>query len=282
VFSDKIVESKPEVETEPRPLVSTILLLPSATVKAVQSLLIASKTNQRIMKTSDSSSRRGLSEAMGFQFRSALLISACAVAFGVRTEAAVIRVDFTSKVTFIQGGGVFGASPSLGDLVTGFFTYDMTAPDLNPGDPAKGIYRTGRMAVTVDGKLFENEFVPEVVVHTAKEFEYSVFGIGTGDITGNSNELTYLVDGVSTGPGSFFFDFRTFATPLTADELPDPQSLLLFEVSQFAVAQEDGILDRFIIFDDLQTLEARIIPEPTTLSLLGLGSLALVMRLRQK
>ncbi len=184
--------------------------------------------------------------------------------------ADVVNVEFTSTVNFIQNLPMFGISPSVGDVVTGSFSYDSNALDLELTDPEKGVYRTGHLSVTISGTTFTNQMTPSASVLDNGPPGNDLVSFVTGTLPGNDD---ILVDGVPE-EGRIFLGFLEPVGALTSDELPNATILNSLSVAQFHVHDPDG--NRLVTFGNLRTFTA--VPEPSALTLSLLPVLLLAFR----
>jgi hypothetical protein len=166
----------------------------------------------------------------------------------------LIRVDFTSKVTYVQAAPVLGLTPAIGDLVSGYFVYDPAAPDTDPGDPSRGIYRTGEASISIGGSTIASTAAPTAVVFDIGPPGNDLFGIAAG-VSQNGSPL--LVDGIPSNDSYLALSFTQPVGALSSDRLPNPFPVGMLEISQFNVVQDKpGFIDGVLIYDDLQSIAA--------------------------
>jgi hypothetical protein len=200
-------------------------------------------------------------------------------------EAVQVRVDFTTKVDLVQNQGVIGISPNIGDVATGFFTFDTTTPDENLTDPTRGVYHSGSMSVTIDGVTFTNDALPELSVASfpsppAPSPGY-LFGVTAGS---GASQPDILVDGVQLAGAQIAFNF--FEPPpagTASDSLPFPWPAGLV-VQQFSIIGPitDPFNQPIIEFSSFPSISVTPAPEPSTLILAALGGVALLMMRRRR
>lgn len=190
-----------------------------------------------------------------------LAVSLAIVQFHNIAVCDVVVAEFTSTVSFVQNLPAFGISPSIGDTVTGTFSYDTNAADLN-ADPIRGTYRTGQLSVTIDGTTFAGELGPQFTVFDNGPPGNDLFSVAAGTAAGDTN---VLVNGVPM-EGQIALGFSEPAGGLTSDALPSHLELLSLQRTQFNVIQPNG--NRLILFDNVRTFTA--VPEPSSCTLLAL------------
>ncbi len=179
-------------------------------------------------------------------------------------------------VTF-QFEGVISRSTSplvqVGDRFSGTFTYDLEAIDELPGSPEFGFYsfelpqpRPVGMSYTAGSFSHSSQFLVDVLVFN--------------DFFGDT--LSLLSDGLQ-GPGFFpsmgeiFLDDPT-GTALSSDRPPATLDLAAFSTRTFV----GNIAPGSFFEGEIQTLT--FVPEPGTLTLLGVGAVLLfgARRLRRR
>jgi len=213
--------------------------------------------------------------------RHRVLRSAAAGAIALATmstaQAALIRVDFQSRVTMTQMLPILGISPSVGDVVVGHFIYDLDAIDLDPGDPTHGSYVSGEIEIEIGGLTLRS-------AAEAQQFIYDIDGPNdlwstwAGWLPGVDDDGGVLVDGVFVPGVRLGLHFSQPTGGLTSDAQPDLADFGTLAVSQFQLIQDDPLsgFDRVVLFDDVYEQTASAVPLPATLPLVltGLGLLA--------
>jgi hypothetical protein len=152
----------------------------------------------------------------------------------------LIVVEFNSTITYTQGLPVAGLSPSIGAPVSGFFTYDLSAPDSAPGDPSFGQYSTGQLEVIIDGHRITCD-LGSVYVYDINA-PNDLFGFSAGTPLGAA---PLVVDGVTLTNSYIALNFtESTGTVLTSDALPGVAALTALAVDQFNLVQTDtnGVL----------------------------------------
>jgi hypothetical protein len=189
-----------------------------------------------------------------------------------RADASTITFNYTATVT--STGNVPGVS--VGDSVAGSLTYDPTVPDTSGCcSPDRGEYfyspllltaivgantLTGSSAIDFSTiTIYNDAFI------NGQYFEWfnAFFARGTGAPPGTSIEAAYLLL-ANVGP-------TPPLGPLTSDALP--VNLILSQWSQHTVTFQfvSGTQPAGTFEADITTLTASAVPEPATISLLGLG-----------
>ncbi len=191
----------------------------------------------------------------------------------VANAGPVVRVDFTSRVTYVQAAPVLGLTPNIGDLVTGYFTYDPAAIDTDPGNPTRGIYQSGELEVSLNGSTIRSMgLMTAVVFDTGPPFN-DLFGVAAGQ---NQNGSPLLLNGVPIDYGYVAIHFTQANGLLTSDKLPNPFPTNLLTISQFNIVDDrprsPGAASPVIIYDNLQSIVASVIASGSTNSIFG-GSL---------
>jgi len=204
-----------------------------------------------------------ISRLLGLIYALVLCISAL--------SANATTVTYTVSGTVTDGGSIGGVSASVGDLITGEFTYDLATPDSNP-DPAFGDYIdpiiTPPLKITLpNGSI---TFEPGLLV--------------TVDVFKGINIASGLSD--PTSPDSFIdIDFRFFdpIMPLASDALPTTIDLNDFNsttgaFSSFSSATDEPVGDPIHFSIDTMT----VVPIPSAILLFVSGLLGVLGLTRKK
>jgi hypothetical protein len=183
-------------------------------------------------------------------------------------SAAPITFNFTGTVT--AASSIFFGVASPGSAMTGSMTFDSSSADLASGVPTNGTYaflvpdslslQVGSYTVVQSGPTGPSH---KIQVFNADPFEtYRAFwdsGLSGAAIAG-------LL------PTNFSFELQTFVASaggvFADDSLPlSPPPLSGFTSRRFTLAFQGGVG----IFGDITSMTVVATPEPTTMSLLGLG-----------
>lgn len=214
--------------------------------------------------------------------RCALAAASLAPAATSTAHAALIRVDFQLRVTFVQLLPIIGVSPALGDTVTGHFTYDTGALDQGPGDPTHGLYFSGSIQIDIGGLTLSSAAPARQDLYDVDGPSY-LWSTWAGWLPGVNDDGGILVNGVFTPEVRMGLYFTQPAGGLTSDAQPSLSDLATLEVAQFNILQSvpDSLPDRVVQFDDVTTLSAYRVPAPATLPLVLAGLRVLAARRRR-
>jgi hypothetical protein len=175
-------------------------------------------------------------------------------------SAAVLTFNYVAAVSDVDGApGV-----SVGDIVTGQFTYDTNSFDISP-DPNVGIYiLPDSGAISASSGTFARSYTN--TLGTARNTE-------PGDLLGDEFQFG------GTNPLDEFLILRledTQSIALTSDALPASFDLSLFERQELEFVA--SIDDRWLATISQITLAPAAIPEPWSAAVLALGLGALILR----
>ena len=198
-------------------------------------------------------------------FRKYLLL---AFGFGaplLDARAELLVVEFSATVSYTQNLPVAGLSPAIGAPMTGYFAYDLTSPDLNPGDPQSGLYSTGHMALNLDGHSVVCDLGQAVVYDVnAPNDLFSFFG-GTP-----LGAAPLVIDGLAWASSYASLNFtEPSGSILTSDALPTAAQLYQLQIDQFNLVQTgtNGV----ILYDNV-SITSSYNPEAIILSLNDVGN----------
>jgi hypothetical protein len=186
-------------------------------------------------------------------------------------QGAVITFDFTGVVQSVDP--LLSSAFAIGDLITGSYTFDSSAPDSNP-DPTVGHYLSS-LAYSVSAGSF-------VSTGTGPGFQFLILN----DLFQSPGTLLdqYQVElKPSSGPSVggltyngfdlFLFTRSSNPTSLTSDALPSSPPLISDFASnqtQFGFLEPNSLNSHFVI-GSVSTLTevTAVVPEPASLTLLG-------------
>ena len=204
--------------------------------------------------------------------------------FSAVTQGALITVEFTAEVTDVREGTrgfpvdtpFFEGKVDIGDIITGTYTYDSSIPDSYP-ELWLGVYEYNTspygISLTIGEFTFETD--PENVDFTIKVFNNPPTVDSSDQYLVTSENNLPLPNGVLVR--QIFLNLGSDWRPLSSDALPATAPAL--DDWPYAVVGISGTTPEggFYIEGEVTS----IIPEPTTISLLGLGALALLRRRRR-
>jgi hypothetical protein len=186
----------------------------------------------------------------------------------VAASAASITVQFTGIVTQVPIDDIYG-DITAGSLFAGSYTFNSTAVDLIPADPASGSYTSSgvpfEMLVSIDGHVFTASDSVNIGIFNSFVDQYTVLALGaSGDL---ALEL-FLQDNAATV-------FANDGLPLTAPLL-GAFAIKDFHSHQVAVGGEvqvDG---------QVTSLSVSTVPEPSAGLLVCAGLVVLLLLWRRK
>jgi len=190
-------------------------------------------------------------------------------------DAGIVEISLTAEIMYIRDPDEFDGQLQIGDIITGSYKYESTTPDSNPL-PTVGDYEHYSspygISLTAGGFVFQTDpdnvnFLVEVVNnHYASPTEDN-YGI----ISYNNLPLS---NGVPIA-GIEWHLSDTSGTALSSDALPTtPPVLDDWSYSWGMLIHTGPHTGHVAIEADVTSVE--LVPEPTTLVLLGLGSLAVL------
>jgi hypothetical protein len=195
-----------------------------------------------------------------------------------KAQAQLITIAITATVDHVEdwgaGNGYLDGKIHIGDTVTGTYTYESTTLDLNPDDPTVGNYvitaANNGITLTVGGFIFKTD---PTNVQLELGVTYKSFNC-LGFYSHNNIPL-------SNGTSVYDISWRLFdktGTALTSDVLPVTAPDLSEWQSEYF--RMDGPADTpgtgYAVWGPITSM--KLIPEPTTIILLGLGILSLRKR----
>jgi PEP-CTERM motif len=179
----------------------------------------------------------------------------------IRVEAVVDNVA--------DSGNNLGGKVNVGDTITGWYTYDTSAPDHDP-EITIGDYWFNLAPAVVS--LHINDLLFETNPENVQCYAYIMNDRGAGDIFSfSSTNNIALSNGTSVDSISFLLEDIT-RTALSSDALPTgPPNLDLWQYKLIRIGNND---DKFRIDAHLTSA----VPEPTTLALFAFGALDLLFK----
>ena len=206
-------------------------------------------------------------------------------------SAEIITVEVTGVVDVVRGGLALDGSVGVGSIMTGYCTYATDTLDEYPANEYIGVYPLISILMTVGNYAF---------THDPTSTDSPYFKVGTVDPTYNAMTQSGRFDGTVTinGSGPLTYDDITWnwtyisvfhlwtssSEQIPTDALPDLASwpeLSVFDVNRgfdTRFSDESSSNRYFEIYGEITSLT--VVPEPATLFLLGLGSLALLTNRR--
>jgi len=217
----------------------------------------------------------------------------CYVLLNVDCQAELVTVEVTGVVDSIseEGGIEADGSVAIGSLMQGWCVYDTEAGDRYPEDGNYGEYPVISISMSIGNYLFSNEPLSE---------ETPYFAITQVDPTYRVRtryplfQGTVYVDGVPqsfddldwTGSMVLLNVWTSSDEVITSDLLPTafPDDITVFDLrrSFFVNFYPPGYPENgyFLLSGELTSI--RVVPEPVSALLMGLGGLAAVYRRRSR
>jgi hypothetical protein len=193
------------------------------------------------------------------------LVAALLACAGV-SRAAPITFQYTGTVAFVSVDDIYG-DIAFGDVFEVAYTFDSTATDLIPGDPATASYLSSgvpfSMTVLLAGHTFTAADSVSIGVVNSFVDQYTVTGFGSG---GNLTMEIFFQDDTATA-------FADDSLPLTKPALSlfPFATFRLHEIGAEGEVQVDGLFT-----------SAAPVPEPSTGFALCLGIAGLLVLSRRR
>jgi len=196
--------------------------------------------------------------------------------------AEIIEINITAEITGVDDpDGLLNGQLSVGSIISGSYIYDSDTPDSSPApDYGRYLHYSPPYGISLSGGGFTFQTDPdnvEFLVGIANGY----IGIEDGYLLRSYNNLP-LYDNVSVGHISWQLDDST-GTALSSTALPTTPPVLEDWDGDWGIRITGGIPDEHGKFMESFLIEAPVtyvIPEPATVLLLALGSLALRRRPR--
>jgi hypothetical protein len=208
-----------------------------------------------------------------------VLILLCLLSLPIRAE--LIKVGIAGHVTNVTDSyGLLQNTIHQGDSIAGYYLYDSSTPDSLPASTYEGLYVYGTapygMSLSVGGLTFETDFDNvDYKIGISNNYYgelYDYFGV-------TSSRNTPLPGGVSVDQIHWQLD-QTPGTAISSDSLP----LGLPDLSAWGSNQLSlmggrypfpSLTEKTIFQISGEVTLVYLIPEPVTITLLGLGGLAI-------
>ena len=190
-------------------------------------------------------------------------------------QATIITIDIAAEIAEVDDlGGLLEGQVNVGDTITGSYTYDSATPDSNPLETIGNYEHFNApygVSLSVGGFVFQTD--PDNV-----NFLVTILNDNNGsdDYTFGSYNNLPLSNGVGVSFISWALDDYT-ATALSSDALPTTPPVLEDWESIAGLTITYGPKGSSMIRGHVTSA----VPEPGTVFLLGLGSLALIRKRRE-
>jgi PEP-CTERM motif len=189
-------------------------------------------------------------------------------------EASVVTINFTGTITAINDPSGFISGSNVGDSFSGSLVYDTSAPIAVPGaNPAEYDYLPGStppyasplgISITVGSHTFDPHYPGVMQIHVQN------------DLTGSTYPDAFVaVASTQVGTSASLAVFGladTTGTALSSTDLPTSLDFSKFDASEFQLTSPTGGPD---IFDGIINGVGAPVPEPASVTLLGIGALAM-------
>jgi hypothetical protein len=191
---------------------------------------------------------------------------------GKTTQAEWITIQIEGVVDYVSDfGNHLQGKVDVGDIITGWYTYNTATPDSSPLDPAQGNYwyysAPAGVSLQINELIFKTDF-ENVQFQMAMRNDiptngYDIYAFNSFNNTTSVNET--LIDSINWQ----LIDYEGNA--LSSDVLPiSAPHLGLWESNRFGIVSDRSfIIGGYII---------SAVPEPTTLLFLALGTLGIYLR----
>ena len=218
---------------------------------------------------------------------SAAVVAAC-LCVQSDVQAAPITFEVSGIVSFLDGSAALAnvfPSVALGQPISGRYTFEPLAPDTSPGDPTEGLYPVSGspygMTFSAGGVTFTSNAVSMVIRNNAVGGIYDEYIAGFSTATPfspanasppptASNNFAIQLALTSTNTSLYSSD----ALPAGAPDLAQFDFRPSFSLSFFDVAGNFGNVEATLT-------SIREVPEPGTMTLLGLALPAIAVRRRR-
>jgi hypothetical protein len=214
-----------------------------------------------------------------------LLVILGLVCCGGRTQGAIITIAIEGVVDDVRDrDNYLEGRINVGDLITGTYTYDTDTPDANPssqvGEYEHFAYPCG-FSLSVGGLNFKTDFSPGAPEYFTMWITNGSSGVDGISVKGYNN--LPLPDGTSVNNIIWYLQ-DTSQSAISSIELPRTAPVLDdwdFNFLQLAAGGDVRADPQPGFGIAAHVTSAVVIPEPTTILLLGLGGLMFVRRAKK-